>query len=211
MCVICVSKVGVKQPTIKQLRNMFESNPHGAGYMYCKDGRVVIQKGFMTFDDLIQQLRLERFGVDDAVVYHFRISTQANRKEMTHPFPLTSNLENTKLLNVSCKCGIAHNGIIQMTTDRSNTEYNDTALFITKYMKKLLHSSNDLKDTAILDMIKELTHSKWAIMDGSGYIAVVGDFIVEENGLLFSNHSYIDYKELWNANSYGTRNLHKLM
>ena len=34
MCIICVSKSGVRQPSDITLRAMFRRNPHGAGYMY---------------------------------------------------------------------------------------------------------------------------------------------------------------------------------
>ena len=35
-----------------------------------------------------------------------------------------------------------------------------------------------------------MARSKFAIMDGSGYVATVGEFI-NEHGLLFSNTSYL--------------------
>ena len=42
MCIICVSKSGVQQPTDTTLRAMFRRNPHGAGYMYARDGKVTM-------------------------------------------------------------------------------------------------------------------------------------------------------------------------
>ena len=47
MCIICVSKSGVRQPDENTIRTMFRHNPHGAGYMVARDGRVIIHKGFM--------------------------------------------------------------------------------------------------------------------------------------------------------------------
>ena len=46
-----------------------------------------------------------------------------------------------------------------------------------------------LKPRPRLDLIYLLAQSKFAIMDGKGYIATVGKFI-EENGLLYSNTGY---------------------
>ena len=50
MCIICVSPKGTRQPTRAQLKTMFFRNPHGAGYMYARDGIVHIHKGFMYGD-----------------------------------------------------------------------------------------------------------------------------------------------------------------
>ena len=193
MCIIACSPKGIPQPTTAQIRRMFARNPHGAGYMYARDGKVTIQKGFMDLDELLDQLRLEHFGPEDPVVYHFRISTQAGVKaSMTQPFPLTTSLDKCEKLMMTCGCGIAHNGIIRMTSD-GDPRYSDTALFITQYATRLLHNVKDLKDPNILDILEELTRSKLALLDRTGYIATVGNYIKECNGLMFSNTSYQEF------------------
>ena len=91
MCIICVSRSGVRQPGEAAIRAMFLNNPHGAGYMFARDGWVTIHKGFMDLGDYLRAIREEHFTVSDSVVYHFRISTQAGvSPEMTHPFPLSN-------------------------------------------------------------------------------------------------------------------------
>ena len=98
---------------------MFRNNPHGAGFMVARNGKVEISKGYMNIENFVSAIRLQHFTAKDSVVYHFRISTQADvTPEMTHPFPLTNQLEYMKALDVSCDCGVAHNGIIYLTTDR---------------------------------------------------------------------------------------------
>ena len=190
MCIICVSPARTRQPSISQIKMMFLNNPHGAGYMYARDGRVHIHKGFMDIDSFLSAIKAEHFTAKDSVVYHFRISTQAGvNPEMTHPFPLSNRLPIMKALDVECPCGVAHNGIIRLTSDTSQREYSDTALFITRYMAQMVHGLDDLKDAQLLNRIERLAGSKLAIMDGSGYIATVGNFI-NERGLLFSNDSY---------------------
>ena len=189
MCIICASPEGARQPTVRQIKAMFARNPHGAGYMVARNGKVEIHKGFMELSDLLRQLSHEAFTAQDAVVYHFRVSTQAGvTPAMTHPFPLTSSLSNCEKLDLTCSCGVAHNGIIRMTSTGSR-QYSDTALFITRYMTRLIHTQKDLKDPAILEMLEALTASRLAILDKSGYLATVGPFI-EDDGLLFSNPSY---------------------
>ena len=60
MCIICVSKSGVRQPGEAAIRAMFLRNPHGAGYMVARGGRVQIHKGFMDLDDYLRAIRTDR-------------------------------------------------------------------------------------------------------------------------------------------------------
>ena len=190
MCIICVSPAGVQQPTDTTFRTMFHRNPHGAGYMFARGGKVTIHKGFMNLGDFLRAVHNEHFTAEDSVVYHFRISTQAGvNPEMTHPFPLSNQPARMRALDLTCRCGIAHNGIIRMTTDPTNERYSDTAIFITDYLAEMIRKSSDLRNQALLDRIYYMARSKFAIMDGGGYVATIGEFI-DEQGLLFSNGSY---------------------
>lgn len=190
MCIICASKSGVRQPTERELFTMFQNNPHGAGYMTARHGMVTISKGYMDFGDFLNAVRKEHFTAQDSVVYHFRISTQAGvNPEMTHPFPLSNRLGRMEKLDTTCRIGVAHNGIIKLTSDPSNHRYSDTALFITEYLTMLIKRREDLRDKRILDTIYQLAQSKFAIMDGGGYVATVGQFL-NRDGLLFSNASF---------------------
>ena len=190
MCIICVSPKRVRQPNVTTIRRMFQNNPDGAGYMVARDGKVIISKGFMNVDEYIEAIRAEHFTAKDPVVYHFRISTQAGvNPQMTHPFPLSNRIEHMKVLDVECPCGVAHNGVIRLTTDPRNREYSDTALFIANYLSLIIREPGDLKDERVLKLIHRLAGSKLAIMDGDGYIATVGEYI-NQKGLLFSNASF---------------------
>lgn len=203
MCIIAASMKGARQPSVKELKNMFNNNPDGAGYMYARDGKVTIHKGFMDFTDFYRTILDERFTDDDPVVYHFRISTQAGvNPEMTHPFPLTSVKENCEKLDLRCSVGIAHNGIIRMTSNSNERRFSDTVLFITEYMTKLIRNRQDITDPAVTTMIENLTNSKWAIMDGAtGNIVTVGNFQLSD-GILFSNGTFeerrVRYQLPWN-------------
>ena len=190
MCIICVSRSGVRQPGEATIRAMFLNNPHGAGYMFARDGWVTIHKGFMDLDDYLRAIREEHFTAADSVVYHFRISTQAGvGPEMTHPFPLSTRPERMRQLDLRCRVGVAHNGVIPLTSDPRNERYSDTAIFITDYLSHIIRRRADLRDQRVLDSIFQIAQSRFAIMDGGGYIATVGKFI-DERGLLFSNGSY---------------------
>ena len=191
MCIICASIKGIRQPSLTVLRNMFENNPDGAGYMTARGGLVEIRKGFMTWDDFASAIKAENFKACDPVVYHFRISTQAGViPEMTHPFPITGRIEDCKLLRTTCELGAAHNGIIQLTTDRTDREYSDTAHYVAEFLRYFVRTPDDLRDPDALNAVRKTTRSKWALMDGTGYIATVGAFIAEPCGLLYSNGTY---------------------
>ena len=73
MCIICVSRSGVRQPSEAVIRAMFNHNPHGAGYMFARDGWVTIHKGFMNLDDYLQAIREEHLTANDSVVYHLSL------------------------------------------------------------------------------------------------------------------------------------------
>lgn len=194
MCVICASPRGVRQPTRSEIKAMFMRNPDGAGYMAARGGIVTIHKGFMSLDELLNALRQEHFTAKDSVVYHFRISTQAGvNPGMTHPFPLSNQREVMKALDVRCGVGIAHNGIIQLTSDPDEHEYSDTAIFIADYLSQIIDTPSDLHDPNVLETIRCLIGSKMAILDGSGYIATVGQFF-NERGLLYSN---LHHRNIW--------------
>lgn len=190
MCIICASPAGAPQPDTNTIAKMFAHNPHGAGYMYARDGKVTIHKGFMYLGELLAMLRREHFTEHDSVVYHFRISTQAGVKPaMTQPFPLAQSLRFMEALDLHCGVGVAHNGIIRLTSDPRETRYSDTALFISRYLTRLIDTPDDLHDRNTLDTIWSLARSKLAILDSDGNISTVGDFI-KDGGLLYSNFSY---------------------
>lgn len=187
MCVILIKNKGVKAPSKDILRKCWDKNPDGAGFMYVspQSNNVILSKGYMNFNDFYRQV--SAFSKNDIVVYHFRISTQAGvNPEMTQPFPLTKDKERTKALDLTCKVGIAHNGIIPCTSN-GDTEYSDTALFITEYLPHILHKSEDFDSSAVMDIIKELIgRSKFVFLHASGRIDTIGEF-TEKDGILYSN------------------------
>jgi len=203
MCVICVSQKGIRQPNEQEIKNMWAANPHGAGYMFVKDGNVEIHKGFMELRDFMRSIKGEHFTDDDVVIYHFRISTQAGVcPEMTHPFPLSERLEDMKILDCQCNVGIAHNGIIRLTSCK-DAEYSDTALFISEYLPVIIRYTTDITDKRVKKTIKALAESKLALLNGDGDVSIIGDFWANDDGVMFSNKSFLptpkrDFQRTWN-------------
>ena len=201
MCVICVSKKGIRQPNADEIREMWATNPHGAGYMFVKDGMVELHKGFMNLKDFMRSVNSEHFTDDDVVIYHFRISTQAGiTPEMTHPFPLSEDLKDMKILDCLCSVGIAHNGIIRLTSCK-DAEYSDTALFITEYLPMLIRDTKDINDKRVKRTIKALIDSKMALINGDGDVSIIGDFWANDDGVMFSNKHFLpdrQFTRTWN-------------
>ena len=51
MCVILVKERGIELPTKDILESCWKRNPDGAGFMFNDCDKVVIMKGFMTFEE----------------------------------------------------------------------------------------------------------------------------------------------------------------
>lgn len=200
MCIVVCKPKNIELPKKCVLEECFRSNPDGAGYMFAKDGTVHIKKGFMTFDSFYRSL-LRDYSKELAFVLHFRIGTMGlNVPELTHPYPLSKNMSVLRETESECPIGVAHNGIISLTTVYSymnnhvEPDYNDTMKFITDYMSLIIKDKKFYKDDDTIELIKKLvgTSNKFALLDGDGHITTIGYFI-EEDCIKYSNTSYEIY------------------
>ena len=193
MCIIAYKPEHVNFPGKKTLRRCFDNNDDGAGYMFADGREVHILKGFMTFDKFWKSLKESRqkYGEDIPYVMHFRIGTQGgNTKDLTHPFPLSEDMNELRKVKDKCEIGIAHNGIIDLTTSYSKkVDYSDTMKFITDYLSLIITNMKYYREPRTLRLIKELAGSKLAILDKNKHCELIGEFI-EENGIYYSNYSY---------------------
>lgn len=202
MCIIAVKKSGVKMPTRETLETCFKNNSDGCGYMYSHDGEVIIKKGFMDFKDFWNSLEYTKSKVNAVktpFVFHFRISTQAGVNQgCTHPFPVSSDPNDMTKLRVKTKLGVAHNGIISLTSDyySRKAKYSDTQLFIMNYLSSInkLNSKWYMKDDG-LKLVENLIESKLAILDSNGFVNTIGEFVRGDDGLMYSNESFKKKRE----------------
>lgn len=189
MCVIAIKRMGVKMPDEKTLKTMWTNNPHGAGIMYARDGKVYIDKGYMDWTSFIG--RIESLGdvTDTALVMHFRIATHGGViPGNTHPFPVSENVDALSKLRQACKLGVAHNGIIPI---EPRAGISDTMEYIATELAPLAKQNPKFyTDKNVLEEIGKRIESKIAILDGQGNIAYYGDFITETDGMIYSNDSY---------------------
>lgn len=200
MCIIAYKPTGAEFPTKRTLQACFNNNPDGAGFMVASGNEVYISKGYMGFRSFWKALRSARetYGDDKAYVMHFRISTQGGvRADCCHPFPLSRSMSDLRKLETTCGIGIAHNGIISLTSTYSyknskKIDYSDTMSFISEYLTLIINSNKYYKRKDTLDLITKLCESRLAILDKFGHCELIGSGWIHDGDMYYSNDSYFE-------------------
>lgn len=200
MCIIVAKNKGVALPTKKTLEQCFERNKDGAGIMYVKNNKVIIEKGLMTFQDFYKKLKSikKEFGGDltnKALVMHFRIGTHGeNDKATTHPFPISSNFDDLRATYFETDLGMAHNGI--MSAYNYDRTLSDTQSFIKDYvsvfkeLNKKFYLNNKVME--IISNEVNISSNKLCFLDNKENIYWYGDKVID-NGVIYSNTTYKPY------------------
>lgn len=191
MCIIAAKPAGVPMPDNTILRNMWDVNSDGAGFMYVENGNVRIEKGFMKYKHFIKALEKVRNRLDltaTPVVMHFRITTHGGTKpENTHPFPITDNVTLLGKPKSTTDVGVAHNGVIYITPRKG---ISDTMEYVASQLAPLKKAlPRFYTNKWAMQMIENAIDSKMAFLTRDGKIYTIGDF-VESDGILYSNHSF---------------------
>lgn len=181
-----------------EMRTAFTANPDGAGFAYYDPAlrRVIIQRGYFTFDALWTDL--QPIMEDNCpLILHFRWATHGDvNVENCHPFQLSDG-------------ALIHNGIISgMGTQTSYSKYytppkgdcdtacsddrSDTREFVEDY----------LADMGVLELIaakKLIEHtigySKLVTIHNDGSVLIFNEQMGHwRNGVWYSNDSYKPYK-----------------
>lgn len=196
MCIIAAKPAGVPMPDQQTINLMWLHNPDGAGLMYPTAGGVQIRKGYMTkqsFESAITDLARTIDLTATPIVMHFRIRTHGETNAAcTHPFPITDSVGALTRLRVKADVGLAHNGIINSVTPRKGLS--DTMEYIASQLAPLKRMVPDFmsnKDAQLM-IQNSIGYSKLAIMDKSGKIYTIGNFI-KDKGVLYSNDSFRAY------------------
>lgn len=199
MCIIIAKNKNNRLPSKEELKNSFNRNSDGAGFMYVDNGQVVVDKGYMTFDNFYKHYEklLAKYNnfENKSLVIHLRIGTSGtNTRENTHPYIITNRVDLLHKTFVKSDLGIAHNGVITDYTPTNNKQnINDTQLFIGTYLYGLYVNYKEFyKNKYITNGIEKITNSKFAILNSKDELFLIGDF-VEEDNLMFSNTSYKGY------------------
>lgn len=195
MCVICYSPKGVEAPTEEKLKQMWNANSDGAGYAYIgKNGQVIYSKGFMKFEELMEELRpLERFKETHFVI-HFRIGTSGKNDPHTcHPFPISTNFGELRKINGKVDAVLFHNGILGdgKLVNPLSSDTQDFVVAMAPLFKK--YNKSKARDHFIAGMTQG---SKLLILYKNGKIKAYGKWEtdgklwVSNTNYLYSWHSY---------------------
>ena len=191
MCIIAIKKKNQELPQEEVFQTMFKNNSDGAGFMYNYDGKVIIQKGYMSYNSFKAALETLKNRVDVyaiAIVFHFRIATHGSvSPALCHPFPMSHKIPMLKKLYSASQVGIVHNGIIPIKPRKG---ISDTMEYIASVLsKREKHNPKFYKSKKIRKAILAEIDSKMTFLDYEGNVYTVGEFI-SDNGILYSNSSY---------------------
>ena len=194
MCIIVYKPIGEACPSWRTLKTCFNNNPDGCGFMYAEDNSVHIHKGFMSWRRFKTAFKPYKNRQDLPIVLHFRITTNgATLPQNTHPFPLTESVGELRALDFDCNVGIAHNGIISMTSYAK--KMSDTMEFIRKYAGCVVTSPTWYYNANANKVLAELIKSKMLVLSNDGHGEIVGDGWEHEDGVWYSNESYIPWED----------------
>lgn len=126
MCLLCVLEPN-STPTKEQLMNSAESNPHGYGYAFLTDDKIITGRG-MDAEEMVDRFLRIRSGMPDTwAMFHARYTTHgASTKGNCHPFRVGGD-EMTVL---------AHNGILPIDVPKGDKR-SDTRIFAEEYLPSL--------------------------------------------------------------------------
>lgn len=200
MCVILVKERGIELPTKDVLESCWKRNPDGAGFMFNDCDKVVIMKGFMTFEEFYLRLQTAKEFYhlkEKGLVIHFRIATSGLKdKGNCHPYPISNDNLDLRESFITTELGIAHNGIIRDYNGKDKI-LNDTQLFI----KNDLFELNSLdkkfyKNVIFQSMIERLIDgSRLVFLNKKGDIIKLGNWYHNGN-YYFSNLNHVSKNTL---------------
>lgn len=191
MCIIMVKPKGVKLPDKKTFKTCFERNPDGCGYMYVDNGKVIIKKGFMGYNNMYKQIK--RLG-DRNIVVHFRIGTSGKNDQKTcHPYPISREVSDLQAGYLETNIGVVHNGIISEYNGKDKI-LNDTQLYIQDRMCMLQDLNSEFyANDDVLNFLYKDTYTKFVFLDANDELYYSGSFINETDGMIYSNTTYKSY------------------
>lgn len=189
MCIIMFKPKGVELPPDTTFAACRHGNPNGMGYMFAKDGKVSIRKGFSKYNRMLDSVKL---AVSDPkktpMVFHFRYGTAGyNNMGNCHPFPVCGDYKEMGKTRNECDLAFAHNGVFDIE-DKKNDTVSDSMVFV----KHILFPNLELfeEESWITDNL--LGNSKIILMRGNGKVTMFGEW-QESEGVYYSNYGYMTF------------------
>ena len=114
--------------TEQEFKNAARYNNDGSGFAYARDGKLFVEKGFMTFDEFYDAYK--KIGTDVPRIVHHRMGSGGGKNaENCHPFVVNEDI-----------C-FAHNGTL--SGFNSTATQSDTNLFNDAIVKPLLAGNSN--------------------------------------------------------------------
>jgi len=180
MCILIAKPAGAVVD-LTTMKNCWDHCPEGAGVAYATAGKVIIEKGFMTWDAFTEFIIEPEQWADIPMLIHFRLVTAGDDDaDNTHPFEVIPD-----------RLAFAHNGTLNLEV-KERPDLSDSNVFCRYVLKQLPH--NFLSNSGITTLIYQALgdHSKMAFLDGDGTITIFNQElgIDEADGVWFSNKKY---------------------
>lgn len=204
MCIIIVKPAGTELPSFEILEECERMNRDGAGFMFAKDGKVIIDKGYFDVRKLYKSL-VSSVDTSLPAVIHFRIATSGNVSlEHCHPYPLIRSYRRMSKTDLECQVGVAHNGVFSITPDKG---VNDSMTFISNVLARNLFYKHLRAGKFKCLFEKAIEGNKLALLYNNGELALYGEDWIQDKGIFYSNRSYLlsSYTTTSNRNSAGFR------
>ena len=162
------------------LKECYDSNPDGAGFMYAEDKKLHIQKGFFSYGSFYEAFKKHE---NKQAVIHFRIKTHGKIDTTNcHPFAVNSSL------------AFVHNGVISGFGD---SDHSDTIGFNHGVLQPLVQKWGNLAlfQDPMKDLIESrIGYSKLIFLDRHGNHNILNEQKgVWDDGVWYSNTSYKPY------------------
>ena len=177
MCIIATKPkdISISKETLK---NCFDNNQDGAGFIFAHVNILKIRKGFFTFEKFWNSYSEAMINYKNPTsIIHFRITTHGKTDYSNcHPFLINKEL------------GFAHNGVISFV-DNDNKK-SDTSMFNDTILKNL--PKDFINNSSIFRLIEEsIGSSKLAFLTHDGDYLIANEELGQwKDGVWFSNDSF---------------------
>ena len=202
MCIIGIKPLHVADFTEKTLKYCWDKNDDGAGFAYWDGTKKlwVVKKGFMVFDEFMNEYAKYKFNGDNVSIVHFRIGTSGlNDAGNTHPFPICDDLDKMRVIEFESDAIAFHNG----TVGKGDAIHSDTEVHIADFLFPIMPLWDDKRiNVGIADAVLTKTNSRWVVCVGDKYYKY-GTWHKHE-GLEFSNYNYEPFTTTYVVGGNGT-------
>ena len=201
MCLLIANPLGA-EISREHLDNAWQSNPHGGGFAYFKDGKLILDKGYFDFEEFYESYQ-KTLGF--ASILHVRWATSGlKNKDNCHPFVVSENeMENDrKEIEKEPTLILAHNGVISAFSHKTK-DMSDTYSFIKEILTPMSADCEDkwYRNSSIKTRIENVIGggNKLAAIDNEGEITIFnqdsGEWLDEDAQIWASNGSYHTIKQ----------------